>query len=897
MIRQLSLMRGAWLVVGVFLCCGAEAALGQAAPPQEADLVFRPVHLINGHQHDVGRDGRPWTQDRFDPDCSFSVLGQTLVVDLRRASPASDGAALRVAVKLPAGEGGLAHTIDVTAARPGNHWERMPATGLGVGWSVGVPVNANSCKRYGVLLGDAGEGSHPQVYDQITVAIQGPDKYAPPTLHKVRVPGLNVAQMNRYRAAMSSGGELRVYVNDRAEPVFHAPQLPTLAGDDHHATFGLIAPRSATDRWGMARFRLDISSVAIETDDVLFAPPGAAPAPALATAAHPEDGSLVLAVEGKPTFRIVVEPDSDDLERAAAAELVDHLERVIGSRVETASEATEGTNLFVGRSPRVEAMLPDVRWAELGPDGIVVRTVGDDLVLSGAESRGTVYAVCTFLEEVIGCRWWAPDAEMIPSKPDLQVPPQRVVYRPPFDLRHLRTTPLADKRFAWRMRQNGNFVGWDTGDHSIHKLLPAKDHFVEHPEWFMYRPDDGDPKNKYAYVNGLQYVKEGRPPEWYPVAEKNRRLPWQPCLTHPGAREVIVANALKELAEIYPSFPTTPKVLWVSQSDGGWQCRCENCEKLLAREGSESAAWVEVCNLVAERAAERYPDVMIATLAYLHTEAPPKSVKPHPNVVIYPAFLDRNHLQPISELGGPSAHLRTWCKIANSVYVWDYDTNFRNWLTPYPQYFTTARSLRFYRQLGVKGAMIQGSAGIDSEFQRMRAYVVAHLMWNPDLDARALTVEFLDGYYGAAGPHLMKCIDTFSRAVNRRKDFFLSCYAGSTEGWLTIADMNAATRAFDEAEKAVAGDPPLLARVRRGRSAVDLVWVLRHDQLLVEAKQKKVVFLGPKDPVAARQPFLDNVFAFETYGENRPYGDFAAELRKLTFEERDDSDFEIRGTN
>ena len=46
----------------------------------------------------------------------------------------------------------------------------------------------------------------------------------------------------------------------------------------------------------------------------------------------------------------------------------------------------------------------DIKWNTLGTDDIVIRTVGDDLILSDGKPRGFVYAIYTFLHDTVGCR-------------------------------------------------------------------------------------------------------------------------------------------------------------------------------------------------------------------------------------------------------------------------------------------------------------------------------------------------------------------------------------------------------------------------------------------------------------------------------------------------------------
>ena len=59
-----------------------------------------------------------------------------------------------------------------------------------------------------------------------------------------------------------------------------------------------------------------------------------------------------------------------------------------------------------------------------------MRSEGRDLILAGGRDRGTVYAVYSFLEDVVGCRWWTESASFIPRMPDLSIPALRVRYVP-----------------------------------------------------------------------------------------------------------------------------------------------------------------------------------------------------------------------------------------------------------------------------------------------------------------------------------------------------------------------------------------------------------------------------------------------------------------------------------
>jgi len=572
-----------------------------------------------------------------------------------------------------------------------------------------------------------------------------------------------------------------------------------------------------------------------------------------------------LARDGEARCVIVVPRDAIPAEETAAKELADYLEKVTGAKPAVQDAPGEGTNVFVGRSERIGKMLADVDFTALGTDGIVMRTVGEDLVLSGGRPRGTLYAVYTFLQDVVGCRWYAgtnlptDPVEVIPKKPTLEVTELNVVYRPPFDFRQHSTEAARDPLFAVKLRLNGRewlpvipekygggaHMG---GGHTLlRQFLKKDDHFDQHPEWYRY--------NRAA----------------------DKREPQAICFTNKAAGE----QAAKEVLAYLADHPDT-KILSLSCEDTNAVCQCGPCTALREKEGGESGPLLAFVNHVAERVEKAFPDVLVNMLAYWHTDRPPKHIKPSRNVLVQLGVLNRNHKHAIPDVPHFSRYLRRWSELAEHVYMWDYDPHFRNFLQPHPNHFITADSLRFYRDQGVSGVFMQGSWGPAGEFMRVRAWVTAQLMWNPDLDQRALMTEFLDAYYGAAAPCLMQYLELIRDAIHRQPDLWLGVYDATTRHWLTLDDLNAATRFFDTALEAVKADETLSYRVRRARLSIDIVWLERYRELRRTARQLGRAFLGPPDPYAEIERLAKNEFGIDCYREWAEFSsEYVPKLRKL----------------
>ena len=130
---------------------------------------------------------------------------------------------------------------------------------------------------------------------------------------------------------------------------------------------------------------------------------------------------MTISQDGQAKAVIVIAADAPEPEQYAAKELAEFLGKITGAKFESASqEKQDASCIFVGPAA--------AKWADeqfstdgLGAEGIVIRTIGDDLVLAGGQPRGTLYAVYTFLEDQLGCRWWSSTESTIPEQADGQL--------------------------------------------------------------------------------------------------------------------------------------------------------------------------------------------------------------------------------------------------------------------------------------------------------------------------------------------------------------------------------------------------------------------------------------------------------------------------------------------
>lgn len=591
-------------------------------------------------------------------------------------------------------------------------------------------------------------------------------------------------------------------------------------------------------------------------------------APSIAT---PRGGELTLAAGGRTRYVIVLASDAVPAEKSAASELRGYIRRISGASLPIAPEnrAPAGApRILVGAGPTVRRLLPGFDWARLGADGIVIRTVGSDLILAGGRPRGALYAVGSFLEETLGVRWWAPDAVYTPSARRLRIAAVDRVYTPKIRMRDIYPNQAErDPLFEAHMKLNGHLSteGPSLGGHlsvlglahTFEQLLPTKKYFGQHPEWYS------DPTNGNRPCTAAS-----------PVPADNT---WQLSLTNDEARRELTKNALQWIGAHREA-----GMISISQNDCDNECNTPEEMAIRDKEGSPSGPLLRFVNAVAADIEKVYPEFLVQTLAYQYTRKPPRYERPRHNLIVCLCVTPADHARPLdSEANaGFRDDLLAWQSIAPHLFIWNYAANFPNCLLPYPNLAPLAADLRFFAGHRAYAVFQESDAFTNSagDFVALRTWLHSHLMWNPNLDQDRLTDEFLRGYYGAAAPYLKDYIRTLQNAFLGMGGG-LAMQQGNFQ-FLSLEVMSRATADFQKAAAAVSSDSVLARRVRRERLVLDSSWLYRYKALRAEAARQNVAFTGPPDPQAALREFIRAAGELRVaeYGEGRPFRDYAAKL-------------------
>ena len=538
-------------------------------------------------------------------------------------------------------------------------------------------------------------------------------------------------------------------------------------------------------------------------------------------------------------------------ESTAAEELQLHIQKMTGTEVPIVSEPRDlpadhvlsvGDTLFA--RPCVEKEHPD----PFKFDEIFIRAEGTNLLLTGHQRRGALYAVYTFLEDVCGCRWYTEEAAVVPQCEELVFPPDLAVsYAPQMISREMYHRLANPCLFSARNKGNGSIDDAHGGRlsilnfvHSFYKYLPPEKYFGAHPEWF-------------SEIDGERTCDNA-----------------QLCLTNDEMREELTRNVLEQLR----AHPETMMVD-ISQNDYFRFCTCPKCKAVDDEEESHAGTLIRFLNRVAADIEKEFPDVLVETLAYQYTRKPPKIARPRQNIVIRLCSIECDFGRPLDD---PNANqssrdfmsdIEGWSQIAPRLLVWDYVTNYADYIGPHPNWQALGENIRTFTGHGAIGLFEEGEG---QDFCEMKNWVLQKLMWNPELDTETLMNDFAEGYYGKeTAPFLMD----YWRLLHARlleSGIKLGCFGALSEQWLDLATLNKATLLWRQAEETVnrvyGADSPQAVRLRKSRTALDSVWLTRYSELKETAECENLPFEGPADFEEAARDFARICIEYKYDGPN-----------------------------
>jgi hypothetical protein len=493
-----------------------------------------------------------------------------------------------------------------------------------------------------------------------------------------------------------------------------------------------------------------------------------------------QNNRVTIVNNSQSDYEIVLAENSDSTIQLAADQFQYYLEKISGAKIPITNEIDADINknkIFVGGK----------NSDALSPQSIIIKNEGKNIIITGGSSQSVLYAVYEFLGKYANCRWYSPEVEKIPATKTVSVQiPLNDIYTPEITTRTVHSRLFYDNPgFADKMRVTEDaFPGYvpTARVHTFGRFLPAKNFFEKHPEY-------------YALRNG-------------------KRQHTQLCLTNKEVLRLVTDS----VAAWFSRYPGS-QVISVSQDDNTLNCQCDDCRAIDDEEGSASGTMIRFVNAVAAS----FPDKTISTLAYQYTRHPSKT-KPANNVLITLCSIECDRSAPIEEKCTDFAEdLIGWKELTEHIRIWDYTTQFTNFLAPFPNIHALQPNIKFFRDNHATWIFEQHSHH-PSELFELRSYLTAKLLWNPDLESDEIITDFTNGYYVEAGIFVKKYIDLIHQEIQKDSTFFLFLYgdpAQAFNSWLNPELLNQYNTLFNDAEAAVANKPEVLQRVKTARLSTD----------------------------------------------------------------------------
>lgn len=185
----------------------------------------------------------------------------------------------------------------------------------------------------------------------------------------------------------------------------------------------------------------------------------------------------------------------------------------------------------------------------------------------------------------------------------------------------------------------------------------------------------------------------------------------------------------------------------IMPQDNKIACTCNQCKATGNTEGNATPAVTKMLT----KLAKRFPRHQFFTSSYHSTRQAPTEKLPD-NVGVLMSAIELPYRVDFTKSEGYKRFTelaREWKKAANTIYVWEYERNYDDYLSPFPCLFTMQARLRLYRDLGLDGVFINGSGDDFSAFDDLQSAVIAQLLDNSETDIDNAVRAYLHRHYPA----------------------------------------------------------------------------------------------------------------------------------------------------
>jgi len=288
---------------------------------------------------------------------------------------------------------------------------------------------------------------------------------------------------------------------------------------------------------------------------------------------------------GKTDYEVVISENASQTEKYAASVLTNYLNEIsdaVFPLTEEKNSSASKNKIYIGNNSKIS----DKKFKN-SDESFKYFNKKNNIVIRGGKNRGTMYGVFSFLENELGVRWLTSKVKIVPKRSEHSF---SALYREESPAIKFRIVDYYDmqegaisaplKNNSLRVQQNPpqivdqfNGRGEQPGGyekfwfhHSFNTFVPVEEYFDKHPEYF-------------SLING-----------------KRQKKRTQLCLSNPDVLKILISNVTK-FVKNNPDL----KVYNIGQNDNQNPCQCEECQKIVKKEGAESGIILRFVNQAAKR--------------------------------------------------------------------------------------------------------------------------------------------------------------------------------------------------------------------------------------------------------------------------------------------------------
>lgn len=463
-----------------------------------------------------------------------------------------------------------------------------------------------------------------------------------------------------------------------------------------------------------------------------------------------------LVKDGKSSYTILLPENASNSEILCASEINTFLAEATGLTLPIVYEG-EGTAdvdkmISIGRTTKLAAADVTVDYKALGTSGYVIKTIEDDVYMTGNE-WGMVYSAYEFLEKHFNYYYYTDNVyEINTGVKEKKLVDFDKTDIPAFDFRlathGFQNYANKDSMCTYRMRLNEfspRAVGGGGGSwHNFFHAIPKAKYQEAHENW--YSPD------------GTQL-----------------------CLTRD---RVGLATEMKNIIIQQMEEDPSLNYIHIGQEDTNTWCDCSACKAEITKYGNYNVVTYmlfvnKVSELLQPYLDEHDRELNLTMFAYHKTQEAPvtydeklgdykiisNDLKLRDNVYVLYAPIEADYYEPFTSSVNANTYrdFKGWSLLSNKLFLWTYLEHFQYYFYPMDNFNSMQQNFQLARDLGVTWYYNQGQWNNynSSGFSHLKAYLSARLEWNPDLNVRDLTKKFCDYYYGEASDIMMSILDDY----------------------------------------------------------------------------------------------------------------------------------------